>query len=375
MWFVSYLILAFWILALARTILNLALVPRLQPRLPRTTPLVSVIVPARNEERTIERTVRALLSQTWPSLQVIVVDDRSADGTGSILERLAREDPRLLVVSGEEPPAGWLGKPWALHQGSARARGEILLFMDADVVYSPDAITAAVVRLEDSDAAMLSLFPRLEMGSFWEKVTLPNLAVIGFTILPLWLSNRTRLPLIGVGGGPGNLIRREAYESAGGHEALKDAVVDDVALARRVRKRGGRTEVVRADDLISIRMYHGLREIIDGFTKNAFATFNRSYLLTGSLMTIGFFFHALPYGLALGGDSVALASLGVIVLTRLVLFVSVGYGVVNALFGHLPMMLVWFYILVRSIWVTGVRGELLWRGRSYDAARTRFGAD
>src|SRR5690242_3359119 len=114
-------------MALGRTILNLALVPRLRvtDKIPLSppTPLGSVIIPARDEERTIERTVRAFLAQSWPALEIVAVNDRSADSTGAILTRLAKEDDRLIVIDNEEPPSGWLGKPWAMHQGSLRARG------------------------------------------------------------------------------------------------------------------------------------------------------------------------------------------------------------------------------------------------------------
>ncbi|MGZ8710519.1 MAG: glycosyltransferase, partial [Thermoanaerobaculia bacterium] len=136
----SYVILIFWILAFARTLLNLALTPRLAPRLPHRFPRVSVIIPARDEERMIERTVRAFLAQTYPEVEIVVVNDRSVDRTGEILARFET----LIVVDNEEPPPGWLGKPWALHQGSRHATGELLLFVDADVIYEPDAITSAV---------------------------------------------------------------------------------------------------------------------------------------------------------------------------------------------------------------------------------------
>ena len=152
-------------------------------------------------------------------------------------------------------------------------------------------------------------------------------------------------------------------------------MVDDVALARLLRRRGGRTEAVRAEELVSIRMYHGRNEIVEGFTKNTFAVFNRSYAVAGAVLLLGLLFHGLPYVLALRGDFAAMATLGVISLSRLVLFRSVGYGTLNALFGHLPMMGIWFYILLRSVWLTGVRRQLHWRGRRYDAGHTRFGAD
>ena len=363
-----------WIVALLRTILNLLLVPRLRARMPAHTPPLSVIIPARDEEEDIGNTVRAMLAQTYPSLEVIVVDDRSTDKTGAILD--AFDDPRLVVVHAtEEPPPGWLGKPWALHQGSLRATGEMLLFVDADVVYAPEGVAAAVARVEESGVGLLSLFPRLGMKGFWENVAMPNLAVFAFTMMPLWLANRTRIPALAVGGGPGNLLRRRDYDSAGGHEALRDAVIDDVGLARLMRRRGFRTEAVRADDLVYVRMYRGLREVVDGFTKNCFTTFNRSYTLAALLFVFSLVTILLPHVMAFTGDPVWLANVAVMTLTRVILFAALGYRLDIAVIGYVPMLLLWLYILIRSTWITGIRRQLHWRGRTYDASRTRFGAD
>ncbi|HEX6088119.1 MAG TPA: glycosyltransferase family 2 protein [Thermoanaerobaculia bacterium] len=357
-------------MALATTLINLLAVPRLRSQQPRRFPRVSVIVPARDEERAIERTVRALLAQTYPELEIIVVNDRSVDRTGEILAGF----PAITVVDNEEPPPGWLGKPWALHQGSLRATGELLLFVDADVIYQPELVAAAVTHMEECDAVLLSLFPHFEMRGFWEHVTLPNLSVFAFTFLPLWLANRSRIVHLAIGGGPGNLVRRDAYLAAGGHEALQGAVVDDVGLARLMRRDGHRTEVVRAEKYASVRMYHGLREIVDGFTKNSFAVFDYNYVVALLTLPLAAIFHLLPFAVALIGNRVSLATVALIVLTRLLLFRSFGYSLLNALLGHPPMIVMWCVILVRSIWRTGIRRRVHWRGRTYDAGRTKFGA-
>lgn len=374
----GWVVLILWIVTLLRTIVNLASVHRLrggQAVLPVHPPLVSVIIPARDEEQAIERTVRALLAQTYPALEVIVVDDHSQDSTGAILQRIAREDPRLVAFRGEDTPPGWLGKPWALHQGSLRAKGELLLFVDADVLYEPDAVAAAVIRLEQTGVSMLSLFPKIGMHGFWEHIAMPNLGVMAFTVLDLWLANRSRIPLLGVGGGPGNLVRRADYQKAGGHEALRDAVIDDVAVARLMRRGGFRTEAVRADELVYVRMYRGLREVVDGFTKNCFTTFGRSYPAAVVLAVGSVVFHILPYILVFTGNPLWIATVALITLTRVILFASLGYRLDNAVFGNPLMVALWTWILIRSTWITGVRRQLHWRGRTYDASRTRFGAD
>jgi len=317
--------------------------------------------------------VRAFLAQTYPNLEIIVVNDRSVDGTGEILHAIG--DGRLRVIDGIEPPDGWLGKPWALHQGSRLAQGELLLFVDADVVYAPAAVRAAVAFRERRRPAFLSLLPYFEMQGFGENAAMPMLAMFCFTFMPTWISNRSRFAALAIGGGTGNLIIRERYEAIGGHEALKDSVVDDVALARLVRRSGDATETVRADDLVSLRMYHGLAEVVEGFTKNAFAVFGRNYVV-GTLIQAGaVVFHILPYALALAGDRISMATVIVIVLTRLILFRSLRYRLDNALLLHPLMVGIWTWIFFRSMWITGIRRKLLWRGRTYDARQTRFGAE
>ena len=369
-------ILILWLIVLANTIASLLFAPRLRSSIdnPQSSiPTVSVLIPARDEERRIERTVRALLAQTYPALEIIVLNDRSTDATGAILANI--DDTRLKVITGEEPPPGWLGKPWALHQASQHARGELLLFMDADIHYEPEGIAAAVAHLQAAGVPMLSLLPRIEMRGFWEHLLMPNLGMMVFSFIPLWLANRTRARIFGIGGGPGNLVTRAAYDAAGGHEALKDSVVDDVALARLIRRSGGRTEAVRADKLVSVRMYDGLRETIDGFTKNTFAVFGRSYVTMVLVVVLSVVFHVLPYVFAVMGNRLAMATVAVLTLTRVILFSALRYRLDNAILGHPLMVLVWSYIFVRSTWITGVRRQLHWRGRRYDASRTRFGAD
>ena len=369
----DWTILVAWLLSLVNTIVNLVVLPTLRATSNTGGPLVSVIIPARNEQGSIATTVRSLLGQTYASIEVIVVNDRSTDATAEILS--AFDDPRLTVITGVEPEAGWLGKPWALHQGSRRARGGLLLFADADILYAPEAVAAAVAELQRSGASMITLTPDFRMRGFWENVAMPQLPVTAFTFLPLWLANRSKLARLGVGGGTGNLIGREDYEKIGGHQALKDAVVDDVALARLVRRSGRGSVVVRAEDFVSVRMYDGLREIVDGFTKNVFAAFGRSYLATLFFALGSLVFHVYPYAAAITGNRLAIATVATITVTRLILFTALRFSPIAALFAHPLMVLVWAWISLVSAWKTGVRRQLAWRGRTYDATRTRFGAD
>jgi chlorobactene glucosyltransferase len=366
--------LVIWLLAFVQTIVNLRVAPRLDPsRVPAQQPFVSIIVPARNEARSIERSVRAFLAQDYPNFELIVVNDRSSDATGEVLRAI--RDPRLIVIDGQESPPGWLGKPWALEQGRIRARGDILLIVDADLVYAPAALRSAVEYLERIDVGMIALLPHFEMGTFAEQLAMPMLAVFVFTTAPLWLSNRSKAVRLALGGGAGNLIRRNVIESIGGFTPLREAVVDDVALAHLARSHGYTTRTVRADDLLTVRMYDGARAIVDGFTKNAFAAVGRSYVAAALLLILIVILHLLPYGVALTGDWAAISIVIVIIAIRVMLFRSVRYRLDNAIFLHPLMVSFWAWIMLRSIWITGVRKQIRWRGRMYDAAQTRFGAE
>jgi len=364
----TYILLAYWAFALLNVILNLLLIGRPRKAALEREPFVSIVIPARDEERAIERTVRALLAQDYSAFEVIVVDDRSTDSTGAILAGIAAEDARLIVVHGEEPPAGWLGKTWALHQGSLRARGEMLLFLDADVHYAPRTLATAVEQIEASGLAMLFLYPHFEMSGLWENAVMPAVPMTPF-MFPLWLGERFPLPFLGLGGGTGNLIRRAEYDAVGGHEALRDAVVDDVGLAHHVRRNRHRTGVIRADHLVSVRMYHGLDEIVRGFTKNAFTAIGRSYLISAIFVVVLFLAHLFPFMLPL------IPVVVLIIVTRLIFFTAMRYPLWSALLLHPLLALVWIWITIRSAWITGVRGKVTWRGRTYDAGRTRFGAE
>lgn len=342
---------------------------------------MSVVVPARNEAGSIEASVRSHFAQDHPALEVIVVDDRSSDGTGAILARLAAEDRRLTVVTGEEPPEGWLGKPHALFQGAQRATGELLLFADADVRYDPAALSEAVAMLEGGRIDLLALFPRLEMEGFWENALMPYLAVSYFFGPAFWV-NSDYQRRYAAGGGAGMLVRATAYRAAGGHEALKTSVIDDIGLAIRVRRAGGRCRMAMADERVRLRMYRGFREVFDGFTKNMAYVFEGAM---GVFLAASTFFTFLAWTLpaivlaaaALGarvpGRDVALAAVafGLTVVARFAMGLYLRYPAWTAVTQPLTAA-VWAAISARSLAWRFLHREVRWRGRTYDAARARF---
>jgi chlorobactene glucosyltransferase len=362
-------ILLVWLYGLANTFLNLLFERRLRASERTRGPLVSVIIPARNEERSIGATVRGMLAQTYLDLEIIVINDQSTDRTSEILASFA--DPRLTVLDGEETPPGWLGKPWALEQGSRRARGELLLFVDADIGYSPGAVASMVEEIQRSGAPMLTVLPHIEMHTLGEQVAMMMLPFIAYAGLPLWLTNRSNAVVLGIGGGVGNFVRRADYDAIGGHTALHNAVIDDIGLSRQFRASGRRTTVSMADDLISVRIYHGLAEVIVGFEKNIFAMLGSiPAVLVIAFLT--FAIHVVPFGLAFAGRPISIAIVILCTLVRLLIAVHGRYSIANAVFLHVPMVLVWTYILLQSTWLTLRRREIHWRGRR-SAQWSRFG--
>jgi chlorobactene glucosyltransferase len=376
---------AFVVLTVALLAVNLAAIPRLSRQAPappgETLPSLSIVIPARNEERDIAAAVRSHLAQDYEDLEVVVVEDRSTDATARILEELAAGNPRLRIIPGEEPRPGWLGKPGALARGAAAARGEMLLFADADVRYDPRCASEAVLHLTRHRIDLLALVPRMEARGFWENVLMPNLLFL-FYCGPAFLANRDRTRWLAVGGGAGNLVRRTAYEAIGGHAALKDSVIDDVKLALLLKRAGYRTQVVRAEDRIAVRMYRGFREVWNGFSKNA------AYLFSGGMGILLFAFLAatlllsvLPVAVLVGaaaGASVpsadlllAALGLGLLVATRMALALAIGEPLWPA-WTHPILAVVWTGIIGRSLYLRVIRRRLIWRGREFDARGARF---
>jgi len=273
---VSFLVSHQWSLVVFMAVLaaialtNLVAMRRLgkHPVLPEY-PAVSILVPARDEERNIEACVESLLCQNYPEFEVIVLDDDSRDATGTLLEGIqTRSGERLRILPGKPLPTGWLGKHWACHQLAEAARGELLLFTDADTVHHPSALRDAVQALEARRAAALSVLPCQAVGSWGEILVIPVLSWVIHTFVPFVLPWRTPTAV-----GQFMLFRRETYTAVGGHDAVRAEVLDDLALARNVHRAGLRWAFLDGSGRVTTRMYRGWRETARGLAKNLFPVF------------------------------------------------------------------------------------------------------
>ena len=248
-------------------------------------PLISICVPARDEEQNIRRCVESLLAQTYPNFEIIVLDDRSTDSTLKILGELRSDDfrrrrlgttevvttweSRLKILHGSDLPAGWAGKPHALTQASAAARGDWLCFVDADTFAAPEAVASCYVKALETKADLFTIMTFQELGSFWEKVLMPLVLTalsVGFS--PRKVNDPKRRDA--VANGQFILIRHAVYDAVGGHERIKDQIVEDKALSEQVKWNGYRLIIADGYEMARTRMYTSLPEMWEGWTKNIY---------------------------------------------------------------------------------------------------------
>lgn len=340
---------------------------------PEALPHLSVVVPARDEEPELAASLASLLEQDYPGLQIILVDDRSTDRTGEIMDRFARGRPNVEVVRVEQLPEGWLGKNHAIHSGVHRACGEWLLLTDADVRFRPDTLRRTVAYAEQQGLDHFTLVPRWELPGYWLR------GVVAFFYVVLLLYEgyyRANLPRYrkGIGVGAFNLIRHSAYEEVGGYESLARRPDDDLTLGSRVKKSGLRQRVLLGHRLISVKWYDSLGALARGFEKNTYAALDyslpKAVLYSASLLLVVIWpfvaipfvavlspgGYALPLYLAAGVAQLAAYALANHFLGWRLILLTPGYPVFAALFAGL---------LVRSTLLALLRGGIYWRGTFY----------
>lgn len=238
---------------------------------PPEPPLLSAIIPARNEAHNIAKCARSILGSTYPKLELIIVDDHSTDETGAIARSLAAEDSRVRVITPDPLPEGWFGKQWACWSGARVATGDVLCFFDADTTQSPDFLGRSVNVMRARNSDLYTAMGAQETGSFWEHVVQPH--VFSMMLVRYGSTermNRSRKPEEKIANGQCILMTRSAYFETGGHEAVKHFVAEDMALAQRFQRLGRISTAVIAQDSFSTRMYTSLRELVLGWSKNLF---------------------------------------------------------------------------------------------------------
>lgn len=364
----QFLVVVAVVVFLSVNILHLVKIPSVAGPL-HSSPFISICVPARNEERDVEICLRSLLEQDYPQFEVIAVDDNSDDRTAAIIESLASNYPRLSFVRGAALPAGWLGKPYALHQAYREARGEYLLFTDADPVFQPTALTSAVYCMQTKGLDILTLMPGARFGSFWERAVQP--VIFGFIgALTRFRKVNSREYPDAMGIGAFIMFKRSAYEKIGGHERVRQEIVEDIALAKCAKKEGFNLLVADGKSVFSIRMYHSLREIWEGWRKNMFVAMKQSVVRTLYYVFIILSFVMTPwliffYNLTAGRQFLlSFAALLLVLITGIHLCEELRLEKRNVLLFPLGAI-VMSVVMLNSMLQILLKGRAEWRGRHY----------
>jgi len=346
---------------------------------PENPPLVTVIVPARNEAHNIARCVTSILSTNYPQLEVVVVDDSSSDGTADIARRAAASDRRLRVVRNAPLPDGWFGKQWACATGAKVAHGEILQFTDADTVHAPDLVTRSINAMRRTAADLFSVAGKQELGGFWEKLVQPQM----FTVLSMRYGGTESVnqsPRVGnkIANGQCIFVRRASYDAIGGHGSVRSSVAEDLLLAQRFFAARKHVVLMLGVKQLSTRMYASLSEIVTGWRKNVFAggldavpfgKIGQSILplalllppLLELLPPLALVLWALGVGTTSNTILWALISCAATLLWWIVVYVTIGENPLYALaypLGALVLLYIFFTAVIRGRRVT-------WKGRTY----------
>jgi glycosyltransferase involved in cell wall biosynthesis len=341
-------------------------------------PLVSVIIPAKDEELTLPACLESVLSQNYPRLEVLVVDDRSSDATAAVAQQFTARDSRVRVISIMALPEGWTGKTHALHVAANEAQGDWFWFIDADTRHAPESLSIMMEYARSENADLASLLPEMRCESFWECLVQPLAAVTLIQSFPLLLVNSDRSRL-GFANGQYILARRAAYERVGGHESVRGQFVEDIYLAKEIKRAGGRIRVAASREISSTRMYTSLRQMVRGWSRIEFDAAGRRpwtplwkvidpmlfskpaqvALLTGAGMWL--FGAGGSFAVWLIGLAVVHHFLAATVLYRLYrMSVSRPWAVL----GYPVANLVVDWYLLRACWMC-ISGNVTWRGTSY----------
>jgi chlorobactene glucosyltransferase len=332
-------------------------------------PRISVLIPARNEEARLRPCLSTLSDSDYPILEILVLDDHSTDGTAQLIEQRTKGDSRIRLLSGKPLPEGWVGKPWACHQLSKEAKGDYLLFVDADTRFSDITIAQAVNLAHQEKADLISLWPYLESLTWSERLVIPFVHLFILFYLPHWAKGSLRC--FGAANGQFVLFRRDAYEKIKGHESVHNHMVEDIAIARNMRAAGFKvlnldgTNPGHSIALVRCRMYTRFLEVWEGFTKNLYPSFDKNlpaFLLFQGIQImiflIPFILLFTPYRTPLVWTEV-----GIILALRL----SVAHRFRQSYLGAIlhPIGQILIITIALNSWLQSLRGRLPWKGRHY----------
>lgn len=330
---------------------------------PELAERVSLLLPVRDEAHRVGPCLRSLTEQIRvPDLEILVLDDGSRDGTAELVRQLAGDDPRVRLLTGSEPPAGWLGKPHACRQLADAATGSVLVFLDADVRLAPHAVAAAVGLLRDAPLDLVSPYPRQLAVTAAERLVQPLLQWSYLTTLPLRLAETSPRASLSAANGQFLAVDAQRYRAAGGHAEVRTEVLDDVALVRRLKADGGRGGMVDGTRLASCRMYDTWPELREGYTKSLWSAFGSPVGALAVTAGLGVCY-VVPALAALGGSLTGAVGYAAAVTGRYLVAERTDSRSLPDSLAHPASIGLLGWLTARSL-LARRRGALSWRGRT-----------
>lgn len=332
-------------------------------------PKISILIPARNEAERLGPCLSTLSDSDYPILEILVLDDHSTDGTAELIQQRAKGDPRIRLITGKPLPADWVGKPWACHQLSQEAKGDYLLFVDADTRFCDITVAHSINVAEKEKADLVSLWPYQESRTWSEHLVIPFVHLFILFYLPHWAKGSLRC--FGAANGQFVLFRRKSYEKIKGHESVHNHMVEDIAIARNMRAAGLKamnldgTNPGHRNALVKCRMYTRFSEVWEGFTKNLYPSFDKNlpaFLLFQGIQILIFL---TPFILLLTPyrSPLVWTEVSIILALRFAVAHRFRQSYLGAMLHPFGQLLI--IVIALNSWLQSLRGRLPWKGRHY----------
>lgn len=376
LWFALFV----WLLMAGIVVVSYVKIPFIRPHRGasiKDLPLISIILPAKDEEENIGACLQSLVNQDYHNFEIIVVDDRSTDRTLEIAKKFATSDPRIKVFHISDLPKGWTGKNHAISCGIPHAKGELLLFIDADTEHDPNCVTASVAHFEKNDLDAMSLEPYFAWTGFFQKLAFSVFTLITACLFPIFMVNRKGSNLA-LSNGQYILIKKDVYKKIGGHERIKGRILEDLALIENLKAGGFHYNLAVGTSVVTVKMYKDIASFWQGWSRILFLALKSNYLAAFLLYLVATVISIFPFVIpiiAIGTVIMGLPLINSILILDVVLLgiIIVTTGFVNMIFRLNPFysllhplaIMAGMAIMGNSIWMALHKKEITWKGTTY----------